>query len=119
MARRALGVLGGLMVIAGLLTAPAATAAEPQATTLPAQKPYMGWSSWSLESTNYPGVNPAGPASWLTEAHVLQQADVLAAKFKQHGYTNVNVDAGWAKGFDQYARPVVNPVTFPHGMAYL
>ncbi|WP_410624602.1 glycoside hydrolase family 95-like protein [Amycolatopsis sp. cmx-8-4] len=41
----------------------------------------MGWSSWSLESTNYPGVNPVGSASWLTEKHVLQQADVLAAKF--------------------------------------
>ena len=79
----------------------------------------MGWSSWSLESTNYPGVNPTGPASWLTEQHILQQADVLAAKFKQHGYTYVNIDAGWSNSFDQYARPVVNPTTFPDGMKYV
>ncbi|WIY03157.1 CBM35 domain-containing protein [Amycolatopsis mongoliensis] len=118
--RRALGVLGGLTVLAGLLTAPAA-AADPQAQAQQpvAQKPYMGWSSWSLESTNYPGVNPTGPASWLTEQHVLQQADVLAAKFKQHGYTYVNIDAGWSNSFDQYARPVVNPTTFPDGMKYV
>jgi hypothetical protein len=118
--RRALGALAGLMVAAGLLTAPVtATAAEPQIQAQPAQKPYMGWSSWSLESTNYPGVNPTGAASWLTEQHVLQQADVLAAKFKQHGYTYVNIDAGWSSSFDQYARPVANPATFPDGMAYV
>ncbi|WP_370971006.1 CBM35 domain-containing protein [Amycolatopsis sp. cg9] len=116
--RRALGALAGLTVIAGLLTAPAAQAG-PEAQQPLAQKPYLGWSSWSLESTNYPGVNPTGPASWLTEAHVLQQADVLAAKFKQHGYTYVNIDAGWSNGFDEYARPVVNPTTFPDGMKYV
>jgi hypothetical protein len=117
--RRALGVLGGLTVIAGLLTAPTTAAAEPQNPKPVAQKPYMGWSSWSLESTNYPGVNPTGPASWLTEQHILQQADVLAAKFKQHGYTYVNIDAGWSSSFDQYARPIVNPTTFPDGMKYV
>ncbi|MDT7803933.1 MAG: hypothetical protein QOI78_7366 [Actinomycetota bacterium] len=117
--RRALGALGGLTVLAGLLTAPAAAAA-PEAQPEPvAQKPYMGWSSWSLESTNYPGVNPTGSASWLTEKHVLQQADVLAAKFKQHGYEYVNIDAGWSNAFDRYARPVVNPATFPDGMKYV
>jgi hypothetical protein len=116
--RRTLGVLAGLTVIAGLLTAPPATAAGHQQQPV-AQKPYLGWSSWSLESTNYPGVNPTGPAGWLTEQHVLQQADVLAAKFKQHGYTSVNIDAGWSNGFDQYARPVVNPTTFPDGMKYV
>jgi alpha galactosidase A-like protein/alpha galactosidase C-like protein/fibronectin type III domain protein len=84
-----------------------------------ATTPYMGWSSWSLESTNYPGVNPTGGASWLTEQHVLQQADVLAARLKSHGYDYVNVDAGWSNGFDAYGRPVANPTTFPDGMAYL
>ncbi|MFI5591880.1 CBM35 domain-containing protein [Amycolatopsis sp. NPDC051758] len=117
--RRALGVLGGLTVIAGLLTAPTTAAAEPQNPEPVARQPYLGWSSWSLESTNYPGVNPTGPASWLTEQHILQQADVLAAKFKQHGYTYVNIDAGWSNSFDQYARPVVNPTTFPDGMKYV
>jgi hypothetical protein len=95
--------------------------------TVVAQTPYMGWSSWSLESTNYPGVNPTGGASWLTEAHVLQQADVLAAKLKSHGYTYVNIDAGWANssqsccdfGGDAYGRPIPNPTTFPDGIKYI
>ena len=124
-ARRALGVFGALAVTLTAFTAPASAepaqvnAAPAQAAAPIAQKPYMGWSSWSLESTNYPGVNPTGMASWLTEAHVIQQADVLAAKFKQHGYNYVNVDAAWANGFDEYARPSANPTTFPHGIAYL
>ncbi|MEV7038974.1 hypothetical protein [Amycolatopsis sp. NPDC051061] len=51
--RRALGVLAGLTVMAGLLTAPpappatAATAAEQQQQPV-AQKPYLGWSSWTV-----------------------------------------------------------------------
>src|SRR5882757_2981565 len=84
-----------------------------------AQKPYMGWSSWSLESTNYPGVNPTGGASWLTEAHVLQQADVLAAKLKSHGYEYVNIDAGWQGGVDAYGRPTPKLSTFPDGIRYM
>jgi hypothetical protein len=50
----------------------------------------MGWSSWSLQATNYPGVNPNGPASWLNVANVVKQADVMAAKLRKHGYTYVN-----------------------------
>lgn len=79
----------------------------------------MGWSSWSLESTNYPGVNTSGSASWLTEQHVLQQADVLAAKLKPYGYDYVNIDAGWSNGFDAYGRPVANKTTFPDGIGYI
>ena len=106
----------------------AAPAAEPASAVAPAthhptavlaQKPYMGWSSWSLESTDYPGVNPTGSASWLTEAHVLQQADVLAAKLKSHGYDYVNIDAGWLGGFDAYGRPLANTTTFPDGIAHI
>jgi hypothetical protein len=97
---------------------PAHASANDASQTL-AAKPYMGWSSWSLESTNYPGVNPTGGASWLTEAHVLQQADVLAAKLKSHGYEYVNIDAGWAGGFDGYGRPLANTKTFPDGIKYV
>jgi hypothetical protein len=79
----------------------------------------MGWSSWSLESTNYPGVNPTGGASWLTEQHVLQQADALASKLEQYGYDYVNIDAGWSNSFDAYGRPVARTDTFPDGIAYI
>ncbi|MGO1054814.1 alpha-galactosidase [Crossiella sp. CA198] len=84
-----------------------------------AQKPYLGWSSWSLQATKYPGVNPTGPASWLTEQNVLAQADVVAAKLRKHGYEYVNVDAGWAGGFDEYRRPLAHPKTFPRGIKFL
>src|SRR5690349_2710400 len=37
------------------------------------QKPYIGWSSWSLESTTASGYGK----NWLTEAHVKAQADIV------------------------------------------
>ena len=74
---RALGVVAGLL--ASLIAVPAAEARE----TNIAAKPYMGWSSWSLQATNYPGVNPDGPASWLNEKNVLQQADVLVLHLRR------------------------------------
>ena len=80
----------------GATSTPGVSAAARAKQQALAQTPYMGWSSWSLESTNYPGVNPNGGASFLTEQHVLQQADVMAATLKSHGYTYVNIDAGWA-----------------------
>ena len=95
------------------------SAAQPSYTSPVAQTPYMGWSSWSLESTNYPGVNPTGGASWLTEQHVLAQANVLAAKLEQYGYDYVNIDAGWSNSFDSYGRPVPRTDTFPDGIAYI
>jgi hypothetical protein len=86
-----------------------------------AAKPYMGWSSWSLESTGFPGY---GGEDWLTESHVLAQADVVAAKLEPHGYDYVNIDAGWnvdqgTNVFDAYGRPVADPRKFPHGMKYV
>ena len=95
-----------------------ASAAKKSGSTL-AQTPLMGWSSWSLESTNYPGVNPTGGASWLTEAHFLQQADAEAKELEAYGYDYANIDAGWSNGFDQYGRPIANPTTFPDGIAYI
>ncbi|MFE0455729.1 alpha-galactosidase D [Streptomyces sp. NPDC058914] len=93
-------------------TAPPATAA----------KPYMGWSSWSMQSSKYPGLNPDGDYSYLTEANVLKQAGALAAKLKKYGYEYVNIDAGWWRdttwkpAFDQYARQKADPGRFPRGM---
>ncbi|MBM9509910.1 fibronectin type III domain-containing protein [Actinacidiphila acididurans] len=101
--------------------APANAAADSTAAPLLAAKPYMGWSSWSLESTNFPGY---GGENWLTESHVLQQADQVASKLKSHGYEYVNVDAGWnvdnGKNVgDAYARPTADLKKFPHGMKYV
>ncbi|MFI6265278.1 alpha-galactosidase D [Micromonospora sp. NPDC051006] len=87
-----------------------------------AERPYMGWTSWSMQSSKYPGLNPDGDYSYLTEANVLKQADAMAAKLKPYGYEYVNIDAGWwrdngwAPKFDEYARQTPDPVRFPRGM---
>jgi Alpha galactosidase A/Alpha galactosidase C-terminal beta sandwich domain len=112
------------------VTALAVTATPATARTVPsatsavdvAAKPYMGWSSWSMQSSKYPGLNPDGDYSYLTEANVLRQADALAAKLKPSGYDHVNIDAGWWRDngwkpeYDQYARQAPDPVRFPRGM---
>ena len=118
---RLLTAAAAALLAIAVVQAPSAAAAPDAkpAKADSADKPYMGWSSWSLESTNYPGVNPTGPASWLTEANVIKQTDVVASKLKSHGYNYVNVDAGWMGGFDSYARPLANASTFPQGMKYL
>jgi hypothetical protein len=90
-----------------------------------AAKPYMGWSSWSLQSTSYPGVNTQGSYSWLDESNVLKQTDVVASKLKSHGYQYINIDAGWwmdwnwTPGYDAYGRQTPNAQRFPHGIAYV
>ncbi|WBB66590.1 CBM35 domain-containing protein [Micromonospora sp. WMMD812] len=102
--------------------APGAAVADPSAAGGLAARPYLGWSSWSMQSSKYPGLNPDGDYSYLTEANVLKQADALAAKLKRYGYEYVNIDAGWWRdnawkpGFDQYARQTPDPVRFPRGM---
>jgi len=127
--RRAIRAVLVLALTAGVATAvPAAQAETPSATpaatsaTALAAKPYMGWSSWSMQSSKYPGLNPDGDFSYLTEANVLKQADALAKTLKPYGYEYVNIDAGWwmdknwNTGFDQYGRQTPDPVRFPHGM---
>src|SRR3954464_7735315 len=75
-----------------------------------------------MQSSKYPGLNPDGDYSWLTEANVLKQTDALAGKLKKYGYDHVNIDAGWWRDnawkpeFDQYARQTADPVRFPRGM---
>jgi hypothetical protein len=97
----------------------AATAAAAQGI---ADRPYMGWSSWSMQSSNYPGLNPGGFGNWLTEANLLPQVDALASKLKTYGYEYVNIDAGWwmdnswKSGYDQYGRQTPDPIRFPNGM---
>ncbi|HVV23073.1 MAG TPA: glycoside hydrolase family 27 protein, partial [Pseudonocardiaceae bacterium] len=100
------------------LPASAATPTASPGSPMLAQHPYMGWSSWSLESTNSPDVSPNGEA-WLTEQHVLAQADVMAAKLRSHGYEYVNIDAGWLGGFDAYGRPIPDATKFPDGIRHI
>lgn len=126
-ARRTSSTLLVLALTAGLTAiTPAATATHPtpaaDAVRAPAVKPYMGWTSWSMQSSKYPGLNPDGDYSYLTEKNVLKQADALAAKLKPYGYEYVNIDAGWWRDmdwkprFDGYGRQAADPGRFPRGM---
>lgn len=104
------------------VTAPVAAAPAPAAGHGPAQKPFMGWSSWSMQTSSYPGLNPTGDYSYLTEANVLKQAGAMATKLKKYGYEYVNIDAGWWRDqewtpeFDGYGRQQADPERFPRGM---
>jgi Alpha galactosidase C-terminal beta sandwich domain/Alpha galactosidase A len=103
------------------------TAREPtqSARTGDTNPPYLGWSSWSLQATDYPGTNPRGDYSWLTEENVLAQADVMAAKLKRHGYRYLNLDAGWWRKwdwtplYDRHGRYAVDRERFPRGLDYV
>ncbi|MEW2144352.1 carbohydrate-binding protein [Micromonospora vinacea] len=116
----------GVLLAAGAAPAQAAPttpqAAPAQAVAEIAQRPFMGWTSWTMQSSKYPGLNPDGDYSYLTEANVLKQTDALATKLKPYGYEYVNIDAGWWRNndwvprFDQYARQTPDPVRFPRGM---
>ena len=57
-----------------------------------------------MQSSKYPGLNPDGDYSYLTEANVLKQTDALASKLKKYGYEYVNIDAGWWHGQGLEAR---------------
>ncbi|WP_207915430.1 hypothetical protein [Micromonospora sp. 15K316] len=134
--RRRAGVAVVAAALAGTLGAgavpaqagPASTATAPSGAVVTsaddgvAARPYMGWTSWSMQSSKYPGLNPDGDYSYLTEANVLKQADALARKLKPYGYEYVNIDAGWWRDFawkprfDEYARQAPEPARFPRGM---
>ncbi len=77
------------------------------------EKPYLGWSSWSLQATKYPGYGGQG---WLTAQHVKEQSDALAAKLQKHGYNYINMDSGWRGGWDEFGRPVADAKKFPGGI---
>ena len=136
-ARHRAGIaVAGAMLAAAVLCVPTASASahrpqsiyhDPSAAKVAryiahnADKPYMGWSSWSLQATHAAGVNPQGNYSWLTADHVLAQGAALAKTLKSHGYDYVNIDAGWWRTwdwtpeYDQYGRPAVDAARFPNG----
>ncbi|WP_420799331.1 alpha-galactosidase D [Ktedonospora formicarum] len=113
-------VSGSLLVISAWQQGrPSVAHAASNVTNGLAQKPYMGWSSWSLESTNASGYG----TNWLTEANVKAQADALHQKLQGSGYQYINIDAGWwmdyswTPTFDSYGRPAPFPGRFPSGIA--
>jgi hypothetical protein len=121
--------LAALLVAAPLTAVAAPAPTDPAADTAAgfglAKTPYMGWSSWSMQSSKFPGLNPKGNYSYLSEANVLKQADAMAAKLKRFGYTYINIDAGWwmdwgwHQQYDGFGRQLAFSERFPHGIQFV
>jgi alpha-galactosidase len=97
------------LVVFALLTL--AATAQPQTAQYAAkseplaQRPYMGWSSWSFVRGK------------PTEEKIKAQADALFAnKLPELGYRYINIDSGWSDGFDEHGIPKPNLAAFPSGM---
>lgn len=83
----------------------------------PGRTPYMGWSSWSLQATTFPGYGGGDNwQRWLTAERVKAQSDAMHAKLQSHGYAYINIDSGWKGGWDAYGRPLPDAQRFPQGI---
>ncbi|MFF0342684.1 X2-like carbohydrate binding domain-containing protein [Kribbella sp. NPDC004875] len=111
--------LAGL-VIAGLLPAGLSTSSAATTSVTPpalpgpagdvAARPYMGWSSYSMQV-----YNPNG-GSWITADQLIKQSDAMHAKLQPYGYNYLNIDAGWNDGIDAYGRPTPSKKLYPNGL---
>jgi hypothetical protein len=82
---------------------PAASTADPWAV-----KPYLGWSSYSMQVYS-------GNSQWITGAQIIAQSDAMHAKLQKSGYDRINIDAGWSDGVDANGRPVPSAKLYPQG----
>src|SRR5258705_12921891 len=71
---------------------PAASTADPWAV-----RPYMGWSSYSMQVYS-------GNSKWITGDQLIKQSDAMHAKRQKYGYDYINGDAGWAGGLGATGR---------------
>ncbi|NEA30577.1 glycoside hydrolase family 27 protein [Streptomyces sp. SID13031] len=74
-----------------------------------AAKPYMGWSSYSMQVYSNDGGN------WINAAQIIAQSDAMHQKLQPYGYKNINIDAAWNGGTDEYGRPVPSTKLYPNG----
>lgn len=73
-----------------------------------AAKPYMGWSSYSMQVYDH--------GQWITAEQIKAQSDAMKEKLQPYGYEYINVDAGWNGGMDGYGRPIPSATLFPDGL---
>lgn len=90
---------------------PTPTPKKPAASTADswAVRPYMGWSSYSMQV--YSG-NP----KWITGDQLIKESDSMHAKLQKYGYDYINVDAGWYDGVDANGRPKPSATLYPQGL---
>jgi hypothetical protein len=117
--RRALALATAFPVV--LAVTMVSTSAPADAKSNFSVKPFMGWSSWSVQSSSDPDYG----TKWLTQGHIKGAADSMAANLKRAGYTNINLDAGWNANWNWEFRtdangiPEADPERFPNGIASL
>ena len=75
-----------------------------------AAKPYMGWSSYSMQVYSNDGGN------WISADQIIAQSDAMHKKLQPYGYKYINIDAAWNGGTDEYGRPVPSKKLFPNGL---
>lgn len=75
-----------------------------------ALKPYMGWSSYSMQVYSNDGGN------WISAAQIMAQSDAMRKKLQPYGYKYINIDAAWNGGIDEYGRPVPSKKLYPNGL---
>jgi hypothetical protein len=93
------------LAAAALASATLPAHAQKQTQANFAQRPYMGWSSWS-HFRDRP-----------TEANIKARADtIIANNLVAAGYRYINIDGGWSDGFDEHGIPKPNLTSFPDGM---
>jgi len=74
-----------------------------------AVRPYMGWSSYSMQVYS-------GNGKWITGDQLIKQSDAMHAKLQKYGYNYINVDAGWNDGIDANGRPKPSATLYPQGL---
>ncbi|MDQ6418515.1 glycoside hydrolase family 27 protein [Paenibacillus sp. LHD-117] len=76
------------------------------------EKPYMGWSSWSMQVYD-------GAGNWNSEAKIKAMSDAMHTTLQSHGYNYINIDAGWQGSMDGYGRPIPSTTLYPNGFQNL
>ncbi|WP_289858544.1 alpha-galactosidase [uncultured Muribaculum sp.] len=74
-------------------------------TTLSAQPPAMGWSSWNTYHVN------------ISDSLIIKQANaMIATGLADAGYRYINIDDGYFGGRDKSGRLLIHPTRFPNGL---
>jgi hypothetical protein len=112
-------VLSVPLVAVSVLGVAAVTAPAPASARTAFSTPFMGWSSWSNQSST----RATYGTSWLTESNIRNATDAVATKLKPAGYSYVNIDAGWNADLnwnfhsDANGIPDPDPARFPGGIS--
>jgi hypothetical protein len=109
MRKARIAVLAFIVLAAQLgLFIPGETATVEAASKEIAAKPYMGWSSYSMQVYDH--------GQWITAEQIKAQSDAMKEKLQPYGYEYINVDAGWNGAMDGYGRPIPSTTLFPDGL---